>query len=64
MEVFYKIAPIAKAVTAAIIAGLTAVLTGLGDGSISWYEIIAAIIAFFTGLIAVFSIPNKPSVSG
>jgi len=59
MTVFYKLAPIMKAVIAAIISGLTAIVTGLVAGGLSWTEIVVALIAFFTGLIAVFSVPNR-----
>lgn len=54
------VAPYAKAVTAAIVAGLTAILTGLDDGGISWSDGVAALIAFFVALGAVWAIPNSP----
>jgi len=55
------IAPYAKAFTAAIVAGLTALATGLVAGGLSWSEIVAALIAFFIALGAVFQVPNRPS---
>jgi hypothetical protein len=55
-----KIAPYAKALIAAVVAGLTAVLTGLDDGNLSWSDGIAALIAFFVALGAVFAVPNRP----
>jgi len=55
-----KIAPYAKAVIAALIAGLTAIATGLVAGGLSWSEIVTALIAFFVALGAVFSVPNRP----
>jgi len=54
------IAPYAKALIAAIIAALTSIVTGLVAGGLSWSEIVTAIIAFFVGLGAVFSVPNRP----
>jgi hypothetical protein len=55
-----KIAPYAKAFIAAIIAGLSAIATGLVSDGLSWSEGVVAAIAFFTGLLAVFSVPNRP----
>lgn len=52
------IAPYAKAVTAAVIAGLSVILSGLDDSSVDWQEIISATIAFLVGLGAVWAIPN------
>jgi len=54
------IAPYAKAVIAALVAGLTAISTGLVDGGLTWSEGITAVIAFFVALGAVFSVPNRP----
>ena len=59
MAVFYKLAPIMKAVIAAIIAGLSSVVTGLVSGGLSWSEGVTAIIAFLVGLAAVFTVPNR-----
>lgn len=55
------IAPYAKAVVAALVAGLSAVATGFADGGISAQEIVLAVIAFLVGLGAVFAVPNKPA---
>jgi len=55
-----KVAPIAKAVIAAVVAFLTAISTALGDNSISGQEWVTALIALVIGFGAVFSIPNKP----
>ena len=55
-----KIAPYAKAVIAAVVAGLTAIATGLVADGLSWSEVVAALIAFFVALGAVFSVPNRP----
>ena len=60
MSMIDKIAPYAKAFIAAIIAGLSAVASGLVSDGLSWSEGIVAAIAFFTGLLAVFSVPNRP----
>jgi hypothetical protein len=49
----------AKALTGAVIAGLTAIVTGLDDGGIDWQEIVTALIAFFVALGAVYQIPNR-----
>jgi sugar phosphate permease len=58
------IAPYAKAVTASLIAALTAIGTGLSsDNSLDWNEGIAAVIAFLVGLGAVWAIPNRPKDS-
>jgi len=63
MRVFYSLAPIMKAVIAAIIAGLSSVVTGLVSGGLTWSEGITAIIAFLIGLGAVFSVPNRSGAS-
>ena len=55
-----KVAPIAKALIASVVAFLTAISTALGDGSISAQEWITALIALIIGFGAVFSVPNKP----
>jgi hypothetical protein len=60
MPMINKIAPYAKAAIAAIVAGLSVLASGFADGGLSWSEGIAALIAFFAGLIAVFSVPNRP----
>ena len=57
------IAPYGKAVTGAVLAALTAILTGLDDNSIDWQEIIVAAIAFVTVGSAVWAVPNKPASS-
>jgi hypothetical protein len=58
-----KIAYVAKAVTGAIVAALTAASVGADDGHFSWADGIATAIAFFVGFGAVFSVPNgeKPT---
>jgi hypothetical protein len=58
-----KIAPYGKAVTGAVLAALTALLTGLDDSSIDWQEIIVALIAFITVGGAVWAIPNRPETT-
>jgi hypothetical protein len=55
-----KIAPYAKAFIAAIVAGLSVLASGFADGGLSWSEGIAAAVAFFVALGAVFSVPNRP----
>lgn len=60
MEILDKIAPYAKACIAAIVAGLSVLASGFADGGLSWNEGVAAAIAFFVGLGAVFSVPNRP----
>lgn len=59
-----KIAPYAKAVTAAVIAGLTALVTALDDGSVTAQEGVIIAIALLTALGAVWAIPNAEPVSG
>jgi len=54
------IAPYAKAFIAAIVAGLTAISTGLVSDGLSWNEVVIALIAFFVALGAVFTVPNRP----
>jgi CHASE2 domain-containing sensor protein len=54
-----RVAPYAKAVVAAIIAGLTAIATGLVSDGLSWSEVVAALIAFFVALGAVFRVRNR-----
>jgi hypothetical protein len=55
----------AKAVTAALVAGLTALLTALDDDAVSSSEWVTVAIATLTGLAAVWAVPNaKPSDGG
>ena len=55
------LAPYAKAVVAAFVAGLSVLASGFADGALSWSEGIAAAIAFLVALGAVFSVPNRPT---
>jgi hypothetical protein len=55
-----RVAPYAKAVIAAIVAGLSVLASGFADGGLSWNEGIAAAIAFLVALAAVFRVPNRP----
>lgn len=52
----------AKAVVAAIVAGLGVVLTGLDDNSVSGQEWLSALVAFLGALGVVWAVPNKPEV--
>lgn len=54
------IAPYAKAVTGAVVAGLAALLPAVEDGNgVSAGEWIATVIAFLVGLGAVYAVPNR-----
>jgi hypothetical protein len=55
-----RVAPYAKAIIAAIVAGLSALTAGLVADGLSDAEIITAIVAFLVGLGAVFTVPNRP----
>lgn len=55
------VAPYAKAVTAAVVAGLSALAAALDDNSVSSQETVTIAIAFFVALGAVWAIPNKSS---
>lgn len=48
-----------KALTAAVVAALTAAAAGYDDGSLSTQEWLGVAIAFFVGLGAVWAVPNK-----
>lgn len=54
----------AKAIIAAVIAGLTSLSTALVDGngfnSVSDGQWLVAVIAFLTALAAVWAVPNTP----
>jgi len=52
---------IAKAVTGALVAGLSSLLVGLEDGTLNGTEGVAAVVAFLVALGAVWAVPNKPS---
>ena len=54
-----KIAPYYKAVAGALIAFLSALISGLVDGGLDWTEILTACIALIIGGGAVFQIPNR-----
>lgn len=59
-----KIAPYAKAVVGALVAGLSAIATSLDDNGLSAQEIVTAVIAFLVGLGVVYGVPNKPATGG
>ncbi len=53
--------PYLKAVTAALIAGLTAVITSLGtDNVLTTRDWLSAIVAFLAALGVVYAVPNTP----
>lgn len=54
-----KIAPYLKAITGAIVAGLTALGAALSDNEVTAGEWVTVAIAFFAGLGLVWAIPNK-----
>lgn len=54
-----KVAPYAKAVIGAVVAGLASAQQALDDGIISAAEGVGIAGAVFAGLVLVFSIPNK-----
>jgi hypothetical protein len=54
-----KIAPYAKAVTGAAIAGLASLQQALGDGIVDAGEWTGVAIATLSGLALVWAIPNK-----
>jgi hypothetical protein len=54
------VAPYLKAVTAALVAGLGVVATGLDNDGLSGQEWVYAVIAFLVGLGAVWAVPNRP----
>jgi hypothetical protein len=54
-----KIAPYAKAVTGAAIAGLASLQQALGDGVVDAGEWTGVAIAILSGLALVWAIPNK-----
>ena len=49
-----------KAIVSALVAGLTAIVTGLGDNVLSAQEYVTAVIAFLVALGAVYAVPNRP----
>lgn len=51
-------AQIAKAIVAALVAGLTAVVTGLDDNALTAREWVTALTAFLVALGATWAIPN------
>lgn len=53
-----KVAPYYKAVAGALVAFLSALISGLVDDNLSWSEILTALIALIVGGGAVFTIPN------
>lgn len=52
---------IAKAIIGALIAGLTAIGTGLTDGGVSAQEWVAALVAFLVALGGIYAVPNAPT---
>jgi len=53
----------AKAIIAAVLAGLTALGTALIDETVSKGEWVAVAVAFVTALAVVWQVPNKPPVT-
>lgn len=53
----------AKAIVAALIAGLTALGTALTDGDLTAAEIVGCIVAALVALGAVYGTPNAPDDS-
>ncbi len=53
---------IAKAVVGALVAGLTAIGTGLTDNVLTPAEWVAAAVAALAALGIVYAVPNKPQV--
>ena len=53
-----NILEIAKAITAAIVAGLTALGVALADNGVTTQEWVTVVIAFLLALGAVYAIPN------
>lgn len=53
-----RIAPYAKALIGAVVAGLGALSVALEDGSISSQEWISIVAAFLVALGAIFAVPN------
>lgn len=49
-----------KSLTAAIVAGLSAIAASLDDNALSAQEWVTAAIAFLVGLGAVWAVPNSP----
>lgn len=58
-----NLGPIAKAVSAAVVAGLTASITALSDGDITPVEWTVIVGAFLVALGGVFSIRNIPDTA-
>ena len=56
-----KLAPYLKAITAALVAGLSVILTALDQGGLHSRDYVSAAIAFLIALGAVYSVPNKPA---
>lgn len=56
-----NLAPYAKAVVGAVVAGLGVLLTALDDDAVSASEWVAVAIATLTALAAVWAVPNRPA---
>jgi hypothetical protein len=62
MSVLKSMAPYAKAVAGAVVAGLTALLPAIQDGNgVSAAEWIVVAIAVLGGLGIVYAVPNRPA---
>lgn len=59
-----RVAPYAKAVIGALVAGLTALGTALADGAVSPAEWVGVAIATLGALGAVYAIPNIKAPTG
>lgn len=51
---------VAKAVVGALVAGLSAIATGLGDNILTGQEYVTAAIAFVVAFGVIYQTPNKP----
>lgn len=63
-----QVAPYAKAIVAALIAGLSSLgaflINDTSLGEITAGQWVAVAISFLVGLVAVFSVPNAPTSGG
>ena len=55
-----RFAPYFKSFVGGLIAAGSSLITALGDNTLSYQELVTAVVAFLVGLGVVAAVPNKP----
>ena len=61
LALYAKLLPIAKAIAAAVAAGVATLTVAVQDGHITTGEIVTVVLAILGALGVVYQVPNKPA---